>query len=84
MFDEINGYVDGNVEGETSFLKYYLSNDELFPPEFKEKYLQYEKMLDSEISEKQLAIIAQDLIANDLNINSDLDKYIDYLLEFNR
>ena len=84
MFDEISGYVDGDVEGETSFLKYYLSNDELFPPEFKEKYLKYEKMLDSEISEKQLAIIAQDLIANDLNIDSDLDKYIDYLLEFNR
>lgn len=84
MFDEVSGYVDGSVEGETSFLKYYLSNDKLFPPEFKDKYLEYKKMLDSEVSEKQLAIIAQDLIANDLNIDSDLDKYIDYLLEFNR
>jgi len=84
MFDEVGFYVDGEVEGKTSFLKYYLSNDKLFPPEFKDKYLEYEKMLDSEVSEKQLAIIAQDLIENDLNIDSDLDKYIDYLLEFNR
>ena len=84
MFDEESGYVSGDEEGRTSFLNYYLSKEELFPEEFKEKYAEYEKMLDGEVSEKQLAIIAQDLIENDPNINADLDKYIDYLLEFNR
>lgn len=84
MFDETHGYLDNDVEGKTSFLKYYLSNEDLFPEDFKVKYAEYEEMLDGEVSEKQLAIIAQDLIEHDPNLDADLDKYIDYLLEFNR
>ena len=87
MFDEINFYVDDGEDKKTSFLQYYLSDSKgrLFPTEFKAQYDEYAKELNNdEISEKRLAIIAQDLIKNDPNINADLDEYIDYLLEFNK
>ena len=87
MFDEVaNISVDDDVS-RTSFLKYYLADTggRLFPTEFQEQYTKYADALDNnEISEKQLAIIAQDLIKNDPNIKEDLRAYINYLLELNR
>ena len=87
MFDEIANISMDNDVSQTSFLKYYLSDTSgrLFPTEFQEQYAKYADALDNnEISEKQLAIIAQDLIKNDPNIKEDLKAYINYLLELNR
>tara|TARA_R100001463_G_scaffold6408_7_gene21020 strand:+ start:1411 stop:2460 length:1050 start_codon:yes stop_codon:yes gene_type:complete len=87
MFNEVIDITVGEQTEQTSFLKYYLSDTggRLFPTEFKEQYERYAEALNNnEISEKLLAVIAQDLIKNDPNIKEDLEVYINYLLENER
>ena len=86
MFDEIAQIMENDQTVETSFLKWYLSDTEgeLFPTGFADQYNEYSVDISGEIEEKQLAIIAQDLLKNDPNIKADLERYIDYLLELNR
>jgi len=88
MFDEASGFVEGGSDSKTSFIKWYLDNEEgdLFPPGFEEQYKSYSEweVSGGESEEKMLHIIAQDLLKNDPNIKQDLERYIDFLLEKNR
>tara|TARA_R110002167_G_scaffold366253_1_gene594000 strand:- start:4662 stop:5705 length:1044 start_codon:yes stop_codon:yes gene_type:complete len=88
MFDEVSGFVEGGSDSKTSFIKWYLDNEEgdLFPPGFEEQYKDYSEwgVGKGEANEKMLHIIAQDLLKNDPNIKEDLERYIDFLLEKNR
>jgi hypothetical protein len=72
------------VKGEeTGFLDWYLDNEALMPPEFKEEFLKYreEYQIGGEIEEEVVSLIAQDLIKNDPNIKEDFMNFIKTTLE---